>query len=164
MGALIDAAKRNEASLAIFKPKRFVSFSTEETERSWDPELIEAIKNESAQTFLLPGDDWRAEFKPVRKLPYHFKYTFEDVQGRRSTMAILDWEIGMLYWNCMTQANEDETQAIGLVRARYEREFFRKDLHLILGTTQAWQKRAPNPWTIIGVIPFPHDKQLSLPL
>ena len=77
-------------------------------------------------------------------------------------MRILDWEIGALYWHCLVDAGGVEAKALDKVRAKYETDFFTKDLHLFLGTTYEWHSRAPNPWVIIGVFPPPVQKQLEL--
>ena len=82
--------------------------------------------------------------------------------GRQSTLQILDWEIGALYWNCLRMANGDEAQALAKVREKYFDTFVKTDLHFFLGTTQQWHAVAPNPWVIIGVFPVPHDDRLSL--
>ena len=48
------------------------------------------------------------------------------------------------------------------VKQKYFDQFLKTDPHLFLGTTLAWHKRAPNPWTIVGVLPIPHEKQRDL--
>ena len=92
------------------------------------------------------------EFKVVTKIPYKFSYHFEDDQGKKSTLMIEDWEIGMLYLNCLKDSFNDEKIALSKVRAKYYDDFLKKDIHLFLGTTlQHHAKKAPNPFIIIGV-------------
>ncbi|MEE4209762.1 MAG: hypothetical protein V2I43_10895 [Parvularcula sp.] len=67
----------------------------------------------------------------------------------------------MLFLNCRESSNSEE-DALVKVRAKYEAEFFTKDLHLLLGTTLEWHGRAPNPWVIIGVVPLPNPPQQEL--
>jgi len=65
---------------------------------------------------------------------------------------IEDWEIGMLYWNCLRQSNGDEKQANNLVRKKYWDDFcMKKDIHFFLGTTLQYHLKSPNPFVIIGV-------------
>ena len=101
---------------------------------------------------------------PIDKIPYKFKYQFEDDEGRSSKMTIEDWEIGALYRNCLAAAQGDERAAIDKVRQRYETDFFNNnDLTLFLGTTlEHHRKRHSNPFTIIGVFYPKRDLQASL--
>ena len=115
-----------------------------------------------SQLDLLADNAWRETFKLIPKLPYNFSYRFTDATGRQSTLQVLDWEIGALYWNCLRMANGDETHALAKVREKYFDTFVKTDLHFFLGTTQQWHAVAPNPWVIIGVFPVPHDDRLSL--
>ena len=100
---------------------------------------------------------------PVDKIPYKFKYEFEDCEGRTSTMTIEDWEIGALYRNCLS-SSRDEGDAVAKVRQKYDDEFLHaKDITLFLGTTlEHHRRRHSNPFTIIGVFYPPRDSQASL--
>ena len=84
------------------------------------------------------------------------------MDGRKSKLQILDWEIGALYWNCIRQHNGSEQVALEKVREKYMDVFCKSDLHFFLGTTQQFHLRAPNPWVIIGVFQIPHENQLDL--
>lgn len=159
---LIDGAKANTFSLAIFKPARIIDFFWEEEDREWDQSKVDEIRNRAKQGVLFEEDAWRQTLKLINKLPYSFSYRFEDIDGKVSTMQILDWEIGQLYWNCLKQCNNDETLALGKVKEKYYGEFLKKDLHLFLGTTQMFHSWATNPWVIIGVLPIPHEYQIGL--
>lgn len=75
---------------------------------------------------------------------------------------IEDWEIGMLYWNCLRQTDGDERAALAMVRKKYIDEFMLRDLYLFLGTTRQYHGWAKNPFVIIGVFYPPKDNQLSL--
>jgi hypothetical protein len=93
------------------------------------------------------------------KLPYSFSYEFEDANGRKSKLQILDWETGALFWNCLRQHGGDEKVALEKVRIKYVDQFLKTDLHFFLGTTQQFHFAAPNAWVIIGVFPIPHECQ-----
>jgi len=80
-------------------------------------------------------------------------------------MMIEDWEIGMLYFNCLKRVNGDKKRAIAKVRKKYYDFFSTRDLHFFLGTTKRFHNVSPNPFIIIGVFypPMPSPtKQLSL--
>jgi len=159
---LIDAAKANEMSLAAFKPAKILDFSWEADDRDWDPEKLEQMRSKENQGELFSEEAWRETFRVIPKLPYKFSYEFEDSEGKRSKLQILDWEIGALYWNCWRRAGRDEVEALEKVRIKYVDQFLKSDLHFFMGTTQQWHSVAPNPWVIIGVFPIPHEHQMSL--
>ena len=91
------------------------------------------------------------------KLPYAFSHRLEDADGRESTMQVLDWECGQLFWNCLRRSG-DERDAL----QKYLDEFGRRDLYFFLGTTQQFHGFAPNPWVIVGVFAPPWRTQLDL--
>lgn len=159
---LIAAAKSNESSLAVFKPTHLRNFVwDEEDERDWNPERVRQMREATNQLELFADNTWRETFKIIPKLPYNFSYRFEDVAGKESTLQILDWEIGQLFWNCRRRVSTD-AEALRLVREKYWGQFSRTDLHFFLGTTQQWHQVALNPWVIIGVFPIPFERQLGL--
>ncbi len=162
LDAMIEGAKANKMSLAVFKPARIKRFIWEDEEREWDPEKLAAMRQHHDQGELFAEEPWRETFRVIPKLPYSFSYRFEDETGRSSEMQILDWEIGALFWNCVKREGGNEREALAKVRAKYWGEFMKKDLHFFLGTTQDYHFRAPNPWVIIGVFPIPHETQPDL--
>ena len=160
---LIAAGKRDEVSLATFHPAQMLGFEWQKAEeQDWSASKLAAVEEQLRQRDFLDGETVREDFKPANKLPFDFYYRFKDQQGRETRMRILDWEIGMLYWNCLRDAEGNEATALEKVRHRYEHEFFSKDLHLFLGTTYEWHSRAPNPWVIVGVFPPPVRNQFEL--
>ena len=51
--------------------------------------------------------------KVVKKLPYKFSYRFfSEGDKEPRTMMIEDWEIGALFWNCLTRTGGDEQAAL----------------------------------------------------
>lgn len=158
MEELIDLAHGvAKKSLGILKPKEIIDFVIEEDERNWKPEWLEQLKQQG----LFEQPDIK---KVVRKLPYKFYYKFyteHDQKPRR--MAIEDWEIGMLYWNCLHHSSGDETIAKQKVKQKYFDEFVKtKDIYLFVGTTLEHHHVSRNPFTIIGVFYPPKQQQLSL--
>jgi hypothetical protein len=160
--ALIAGAKANTLSLAVFKPAKVIDFVCEEEDREWDPDKVADMRARTHQRELYAEDKWREMFKLIPKLPYSFSYRFADAAGRESTLQVLDWETGALFWNCLRRSKGVEATALTKVRAKYFDEFRQRDLHFFLGTTQQFHFVAPNPWVIIGVLPIPHEAQGEL--
>lgn len=159
---LMEGAKANRLSLAVFKPAQVTDFIWEATDREWVNSKVDAMRSLAAQGSLFPREAWRATFKLIPKLPYNFSYRFIDADGKKSEMQVLDWECGQLYWSCLKAAKGDEAAALGKVKAKYFGDFAQKDLHFFLGTLRQFHGFSPNPWVIIGVFPVPHEKQLAL--
>jgi len=159
---LIEGAKANEFSLAVFRPAQITGFVWEEEERQWDAGKLAEMQNRSNQGEMFADETWRKAFEVIPKLPYSFSYRFQDETGKASEMQVLDWEAGALYWKCLRSCDGNESAALAKVRQKYFEEFLSKDLHFFLGTTQEFHFRAPNPWVIIGVLPIPQERQPQL--
>ena len=162
LDTIIDAAKQNEMSLCVFKPTRVRELSWEKEEPGWDPKRLREMREFHSQSGLFEDNEWRNAFNLIPKLPYSFSYRFSDAAGTESTLQILDWEIGALYWNCLETADGNQDQALLKVFEKYFETFLETDLHFFLGTTQQWHSVAPNPWVIVGVFPAPHDNRIQL--
>ena len=161
---LLTGAKENKLSLAIFKPTKIRGFIWEDEERDWNQDKVAEMRDKTRQAEMFKEEAWRETFKIIPKLPYSFSYQFEDADGKKSTMQVLDWECGQLYWRCLRQNNPHQAVAIALekVKAKYLDEFGQRDLHFFLGTTQQFHGFAPNPWVIVGVFAPPHQHQMEL--
>jgi len=150
-------------SLAIFKPAKILDFYAEETERDWPKDKLERIQAKAEQLSLFQTpDEVIEEFKVVQKLPYVFKYKFEDDQGKESNLMIEDWEAGTLYLNCLRNANGDEGKALKKVHEKYWDDFITKDIFFFLGTRKSDHHMAVNPFSIVGVFYPPADRQGKL--
>lgn len=159
---LIAAAHANECSLAVFRPTKVLDWKVEEDDREWDPLKLEAMRQNTLQLDLFDDNSWRQTFEAVRKVPWKFSYRFEDADGRESTLQVLDWEAGALYWNCVRSSEGDESAALRKVRQKYFDEFTKTDLHFFLGTLASFHSFAANPWVIVGAFPVPHEPQRDL--
>jgi hypothetical protein len=164
MEELMDDAKANRRSLAVFKPARIRGFIWEDEDPDWDQDKVAQMREQSRQIEMFSDDRWRETFALIPKLPYSFSYQFEDVSSRKSTLQILDWECGQLYWNCVRRNGDDEADAVEKVKAKYLGEFGGRNLHFLLGTTQQFHGFSPNPWVIIGVFAPPHVNQAEFDL
>ncbi|HBQ85088.1 MAG TPA: hypothetical protein DD811_01195 [Syntrophomonas sp.] len=165
--ALIDEAKSTaKTSLAVFKPTKILDFVIESDNRSWNPKKLATLQSQSQQLNLFQTpEEIEAEFRVVQKVPYKFSYRFEDDSGKQSKMMIEDWEIGMLYFNCLWRVHGDESVATAKVKEKYLDSFLQRDIYFFLGTTKRFHNVAPNPFIIIGIfyppIPSP-NQQISL--
>jgi len=164
---LINKAKSDGTSLAVFKPTKIHDLVVQPIDRDWDSVKLAVLKSLSQQLSLFQSpEEIEAEYRVVRKVPYKFSYRFEDDNGRQSTLMIEDWEIGMLYFNCLDKAKGDEKVAISNVRRKYYDDFsVNKDIYLFLGTTLAHHNVSKNPFLIVGVFypPMPSaTQQMSL--
>lgn len=165
MQTIIDKAQSEEKmSLAIFKPTKIIRVEHEPDDREWDPKKLESLQSLEKQMSLFQTEEERAEeFRLVQKIPYRFYYVFEDDSGRQSRMMIEDWEIGMLYLNCLRDG--DENTAIEKVKNKYFDDFLARDTYFFLGTTLRHHGTSRNPFIVIGVFypPMPPEhEQLSL--
>lgn len=156
---LIDKAKSKteHVSLAVFKPTKILNFKAEPTTRNWDLKKLKSLNSLSQQMNLFQTPkEIEDEFKVVQKVPYKFSYTFLDDSGKKSTLMIEDWEIGMLYFKCLKTANGNESSAIEKVKQKFFDSFLKKDLYFFLGTTKKFHNVSPNPFIIIGVFYPPY--------
>ncbi len=165
MSELLAEKVENGTSLAILKPTKIIDFICEPCEREWNKKKMDAVIANQAQGSLFDEEETRMVFKVVTKLPYEFSYKFTTEDGVERKLMIEDWELGMLYWNCLEKANGDEAIACKKVREKYFDYMVNKcDLHLFLGTTKQFHNISPNPFIIIGTFhPLREDKnQLKL--
>ena len=142
-------------SLAVFKPTKIHKFTYEKTDREWDSKKINFVESEKRQLNLFESENEEdiENFEVVDKLPYKFKYEFEDDSGKIANLMIEDWETGMLYWNSLKSesCNGDEMKACEKVKEKYFDNFVKtKDVYFYLGTTKQHHYTAPNPFVIIG--------------
>lgn len=156
MQPLLDGAKANRLSLALFKPAKILDFIWEPCERNWDEAKVAAMREMASQGELFEDEQWRRTFNLMPKLPYNFSYRFEDAEGNRRELQVLDWEAGQLFHNCLRATKGDEPAALAKVRQKYMDEFLKTDLHFFLGTMKEFHGYSPNPWVIIGVLPLPY--------
>ncbi len=152
-----DSKEPKNVSLATFKPTKIKRLIIESDDSDW-----KKVWKDLRDQMDLFSEQSEATKKMIDKVPWKFKYEFEDEEGRVSKLMIEDWEIGQLYLNCLKVANGDREVALLKVRQKYEVEFLaNKDIYFFLGTTKEWHtRRANNPFVIIGVF---YPKLLSRP-
>lgn len=152
-------------SLATFKPKKILDFTYEKTDREWGTKQIQYLESEKQQANLFESEDEDEieNFEVVDKVPYKFKFKFMDDTGKTSNLMIEDWEIGMLYWNCLKTHNGNEQLACEDVKKKYFDDFAKtKDYYFFLGTTKLNHYVSHNPFVIIGDFRPKYITQLGL--
>jgi hypothetical protein len=157
---LIALAKSpTKKSLATVKPKEIVDFRIKPDEREWKKGRLKQLQ----QLNMFESANSNGPREIIRKLPYKFYYHFLTEDNKLRKLMIEDWEIGALFWHCLSQTDGDEEAAKQLVRQKYFDQFVQEnDLYLFLGTTFLNHNIAPNPFVIIGVFYPPKTDQLSL--
>jgi hypothetical protein len=160
MNTLIEESKAPlNKSLATFKPTKIHRLIIEKDESEWKP-VWKALQN---QMNLFEETNEKPE-KVFPKVPYKFKYEFEDETGKIRKLMIEDWEIGQLYWNCLKSSNNNPEIALEKVRDKYETNFINnKEIYFFLGTTKEWHmRRSKNPFVIIGVFYPKKETQMKM--
>lgn len=163
MTELIEEAHNKNicTSLAVFKPTKFLDFTIEKVSGEWDKKKLDVLEKERIQFNLFKQPE--NPFEVVRKLPYKFRYVFEDEDGKISKLMIEDWEIGQLFWKTLSSNEGDENKAIAAVKLKYFDKFTTEnDLHLFLGTSQVHHYPSKNPFMIIGAFYPKIEVQASL--
>jgi len=163
MNELIAMARGDEKkSLATLRPSQITGFKVQRSNRDWKEEWT----NQALQSSFL---EYAASQEPekrrlVQKVPYDYYYEFLS-EGDKSPrkLKIEDWEIGALYWHCLSQTQGDEVAANQLIRQKYF-DTFRSynDIYFFLGTTKRYHNVAPNPFIIVGVFYPPRSLQEAL--
>ena len=167
MTDLITEAKNKNigTSLAVLKPREVLDFVWEEDEREWNKQKLEAIYSRQKPLNLFDTEETQRIFQVAKKLPYKFSYVFTTDDGVQRKIMIEDWELGMLYWNCLETAKGDEEIACRKVKEKYFDWMTSKcDLYFFMGTTKKFHNVAPNPFIIIGTFYPPKTDQTQLSL
>ena len=157
---VIARNRDGELSLATFRPKEIIGVTSEQDQRKWDKDKLDAVLQRGRQGHLF--EEPMRDFKLVRKLPYKFRYELLDDAGKVRKLMIEDWEIGALYWRQFEKRGSEDA-AIDDVKHKYTHDLVvGRDTHLFLGTTKRWDARAANPFLVIGVFWPPQTAQGEL--
>ena len=163
MKELIALAKGAEKrSLATLRPSQVTGFNVQPSQREWKEEWTNRALQRSFLEYAASSEPEKRRL--VQKVPYDYYYEFlseGDTTPRK--LKIEDWEIGALFWNCLTQSGGDENAANQLVREKYFDTFTsERDLYFFLGTTKQFHNVARNPFIIVGVFYPPSSPQDAL--
>lgn len=169
MSDLLEDTKLDNTSLAVLKPSQIINVVYEKEDMSKFKEKLkrqeDKYRAELLQMKLFEDEFEMSEtFQFAEKVPYKFSYIFTTEDGKKRTLMIEDWEIGMLYRKVFQHYLNEEI-ACQKVREKYLK-MAEEDLYLFLGTSYEWHmKNAADPYMIIGVFAPPKqedDGQLSL--
>lgn len=157
---LIHDAKSRKLSLAIFKPKtinKIKSKTLPNIDEKKKHEIIEYHKQDTLFHKSLINESFN--FMP--SIGYSFHYEFTDVNDKKHTLRIIDWEIGQLYLNTHRKYSNTKT-VIEKVKQKYIDIAQNKDVYFFLVTSYQHHLKSKNPFMIIGVFYPPIDNQLDL--
>ncbi len=163
MTDLIACAKeRPPRSLATLAPREITELVIEAASPTWREKWL--VQNQQGSMFEVDNDGTIQRRRLIRKLPHTYSFRFlSKGDARPRTMQIEDWEIGALYWKCLSHSDNDPEAANRLVRHKYMTELCSKrDIRFFMGTTQAHHWVSPNPFLIIGVFYPPRGTQMQL--
>ena len=89
LAPLLEGAKANTISLALFKPAQLLDFTVEDDDLDWPEDKLAQMRSRAQQSELFTEDEeWRKTFELIPKLPFRFRYRFADIDGRTSTLSI----------------------------------------------------------------------------
>jgi len=163
MNELIELAKSDaKKSLATLRPSEILGFKVEPSDREWKEKWANKALQRSFYELTQSGGPGKRRL--VRKVPYDYYYEFTtEGDSAPRKLKIEDWEIGALYWNCLSATKGDEHAANQLVREKYFEEFTKKrDIYLFLGTTKQYHNVGANPFIVVGVFYPPKSPQPPL--
>ncbi|ABB56789.1 hypothetical protein Synpcc7942_0757 [Synechococcus elongatus PCC 7942 = FACHB-805] len=138
-------------SLGIIKPRSIEKYFCRETEREWSPKQ-RAIQDQ--------GDLFEPSLN-LEKIPYQFGYQFTEVDNKKRSYSISDWEICELYRKCRDKSNASslegrELESLSKVREKLENEFLsKKDIYFIVGNL----KQHCKVFMIIGIFYPPKNSR-----
>ncbi len=127
----------DKTSLGVIVPKRVLDIEVERDAEAWSAKEQVAL----SQLNLFADSP-----KKLEKIPYRFRYVFEDSDGSEQRLIIRDWELGALYLKMRDQYGEDI--AVEKVKEKYLNQMCSadKDTRFFIGTMYPY-----NQWMVIGV-------------
>lgn len=138
--------EQDRTSLGIVRPKRVLDIEVTPTDREWKPKYQKIYQQK--RLFGEPP-------KPLRKIPYEFRYVFECEDSAKPHRALItDWELGVLYLKEEERLGSEEA-AVESVRKKFIGEICAesKDTRFFMGTTLPY-----NTWLVIGIFWPPRQK------
>ena len=138
--------EQDRTSLGVVRPTRILDLEVTETDREWKPKYQKIY-----QQMRLFGDPP----KPLRKIPYEFRYVFECEDSNKPHRALItDWELGVLYLGEERRLGSEQAAADS-VKKKFFDEICAdgKDTRFFMGTTLPY-----NTWLVIGTFWPPRQK------
>ena len=151
LGALEANRVSNGQSLGIIQPNNFQLVIEEEENKNWTESELANLTREG----LFDPEEVKNR-SVLKKMPYRFYYEYECIENGKLVKyrhLITDWEVGMLYFNCVKDYKSSWENKF---REKLEAEFTtKKELFFIMGTVH----RFPDQWLIVGLI-YPSKKMI----
>jgi hypothetical protein len=135
--------RENRTSLGIIKPKVIKDLVVVDDEREWKP---------SAKARMQQYHLWETSTskEPPRKLPFKFRYIYEseDTHCTGHEQAIIDWEVGRLFWR-LRDMGATEKEAKDKIKYKFLNQLCAsdKDTHFYVGNLLQY----PKSWLVLGV-------------
>ncbi len=131
--------EEDRTSLGIVRPAKVRDLTISPADPEWKPEW---------QALFTQMRLFGPPQKPLRKLPYKFRYVFEcNGDAKPHEIMIEDWELGVLFLNEASRLGSDEAAAES-VKKKFLGELCRadKDMRFFMGTTFPF-----NTWLVLGI-------------
>ena len=142
----------DRTSLGIVRPARVLDLEITPTEPNWKPKWQNL--HQQLRLFGEPP-------KPLRKIPFEFRYVFECEDSDKPHRALItDWELGVLYLKEEARLGSEQAAADS-VKKRFFGEICRadKDTRFYMGTVYPY-----NQWIVIGTFWPPRLPEAPPPL
>ena len=130
-------------SLFTFKPTSIIKFNI--IDQSTDEKI-----NRKKEILLHRLDERKSLIEDV---PYKFSYTFTDINGKISTLQLIDWEIYQLARKLMRIYKNDFIAISKILKSKYFDDIAcKRDIYFFLGSNKYWHiRKSKNPFMIIGI-------------
>lgn len=138
LNELLRLYDEDRTSLGIVRPKRVLDLEITPAEREWKGKWQNIYQQR--RMFVDPP-------KPLRKLPFEFRYVFECEDSDKPHRALItDWELGTLYLKEEARLGSEQA-AVDSVKNRFFGDICRadKDTRFYMGTVYPY-----NQWIVIG--------------
>ena len=106
---ITEKQKTENKSLGAFRPTKILGVKVTRQASSWTDAQIATINQK----------DLFSEKEPLEKVPFRFQLGFEDEQGAKHWLSIIDWEFFQL-WRKERDKFRDEDKAADQVRKKIE--------------------------------------------
>jgi hypothetical protein len=151
--------ERTGQSLALMRPSKLIELEIEEVRpSSWTDDEIAKLAVEQKQGSLF--DDDQADVRTLKKLPYSFYYRYEckNEFGNSDIFRhkLVDWEIGALYWNCVSRYGRHWEPKF---REKIWDFMLTRDMIFLMGNIH----RFPSQGLIVSIIYLPKRNQIQQP-
>lgn len=155
-GLLESMRQRSGRTLGVVRPTRVLGLDVTPSEhQDWTDEEKAKLLQLQNQGNLFDAAEETRTLRLLKKIPFEFHYRYQcDVDGKSAEYRhkLVDWEVGMLYWNVRRQHGARWEEPF---RDKIERYLPQRDLLLLMGTIH----RFPDRWLAVSLIYPPRQQQ-----